>query len=61
MSGDGEEPGGLLDRQFGDDLDEELVRESALHLMIRRGIENSDEGATVSDDEMARGIRSWSR
>ena len=49
----------LLDQQPDDSSSEELIRELALHLMILRGLEDSDEGRTVSGAEMARRIESW--
>jgi hypothetical protein len=40
---------------------EEIVRELALHLMIERGLEDSDARRIIANDEMARRIRSWQR
>jgi predicted transcriptional regulator len=49
----------LLDQQPEDSTAEELVRELALHVMIQRGLADSDAGRTISNDDMARRIRSW--
>ena len=54
-----EELRALLDAQPEDSSSEELVRELALHVMIERGLADSDAGRTVSDEEMERRIRSW--
>lgn len=40
---------------------EEIVRELALHLMIERGLHDSDARRIIANDEMARRIRSWQR
>lgn len=40
---------------------EEIIRELALHLMIERGLDDSDARRVVANDEMARRIRSWQR
>ena len=44
-----------------DSSHEEIVRELALHLMIERGLADSDAKRVVSNEEMARRIRSWQR
>jgi len=49
----------LLDAQPEDSSSEELVRELAFHVMVQRGLADSDEGRTVSNDKMAHRIRSW--
>ena len=49
----------VLDQQPEDSTAEELVRELALHLMIQRGLADSDAGRTISQDELERRIRSW--
>lgn len=50
----------LLEQQPEDSSGEELVRELALHLMIQRGLADSNAGRTVSNKEMGRRVRSWS-
>ena len=49
----------LIERQPDDSSYEELVRELAFALMVERGLRDSDEGRTISSDEMGRRIRSW--
>ncbi len=49
----------LLEQQPEDSSSEELVRELAFHVMIQRGLEDSDAERTISNAEMDRRIRSW--
>jgi predicted transcriptional regulator len=49
----------LLEQQPEDSSSEELVRELAFHVMIQRGLADSDAGRTISSEEMGRRIRSW--
>ena len=49
----------LLRSQPDDSSPEELVRELAFHLMIQRGLADSDAGRTISNDDLAHRIRSW--
>lgn len=49
----------LLEQQPEDSSSEELVRELAFHVMIQRGLADSDQGRVVSNEEMDRRIRSW--
>jgi len=49
----------ILDRQPDDSSYEEMVRELAFSVMIRRGLKDSDEGRTISNEQMAHRIRSW--
>lgn len=49
----------LLEQQPEDSSSEELVRELAFHVMIQRGLADSDAGRTISNEEMGRRIRSW--
>lgn len=49
----------LLEQQPEDSSTEELVRELAFHVMIERGLKDSDAERTISNDEMGRRIRSW--
>ena len=51
----------LLEQQPEDSSSEELVRELAFHLMIERGLADSDAGRTISNEKMGRRIRSWSK
>ena len=49
----------LLEQQPEDSSSEEIVRELAFHVMIQRGLADSDAGRTISNKEMDRRIRSW--
>ncbi len=40
---------------------EEIVRELAFHIMIERGLADSDAKRVIANDEMARRIRSWQK
>ena len=51
----------LIEEQPEDSSREEIVRELAFHVMVQRGLADSDAGRVVSNDEMARRIRSWQR
>lgn len=51
----------LLEQQPEDSSSEELVRELAFHVMIQRGLADSDAGRTISNKEMGRRIRSWAK
>jgi hypothetical protein len=51
----------LLDQQPDDSSSEEIVRELALHIMVERGLSDSDSSRTISNSEMDRRIRSWSK
>lgn len=55
-----EELKNLMDAQPDDSTYEELAREIAFSLMVRRGLQDSDAGRTISDEEMELRIRSWS-
>jgi predicted transcriptional regulator len=51
----------LIAEQPEDSSREEILRELAFHLMVERGLADSDAGRVISNDEMARRIRSWQR
>ncbi len=51
----------LIRDQPEDSSPEAIVRELAFHLMVERGLADSDAGRVISNDEMARRIRSWQR
>jgi len=51
----------LIAEQPEDSSREEIVRELAFHVMVERGLADSDAGRVISNDEMARRIRSWRR
>jgi predicted transcriptional regulator len=51
----------ILKRQPDDSSYDEIVRELAFDLMVQRGLKDSDEGRTISNDEMQRRIKNWQR
>jgi predicted transcriptional regulator len=51
----------LIEEQPEDCSREEIVRELAFHVMVERGLSDSDAGRIISNDEMARRIRSWQK
>jgi predicted transcriptional regulator len=51
----------LIEEQPEDSSREEIVRELAFHVMVQRGLADSDAGRVISNDEMARRIRSWQK
>lgn len=59
MSTAKDELANLIQQQPDDSTGEEIVRELAVHLMIQRGLADSDAGRIVSNEEMGRRIRQW--
>lgn len=51
----------LIQDQPDDSSYDELLRELAFNLMVQRGLVDSDEGKTISNEEMGRRIRSWQK
>ena len=51
----------LIERQPEDSSYEELVRELALDVMVRRGLADSDVGRSLADHELRQRIRAWRR
>ena len=49
----------LVQQQPDDSSYDEIIRELAYHLMIERGLKDSDEGRTISNDEMEARINTW--
>ena len=49
----------LIERQPDDSSREEIVRELAFHVMVERGLADSNAKRTISNEEMGRRIRSW--
>ncbi|NOY43549.1 MAG: hypothetical protein GXP26_17150 [Planctomycetes bacterium] len=59
MSTAKEEMTDIITRQPEDSSFDEILRELAFACIVQRGLEDSDAGRTVSDDEIARNIDSW--
>ena len=51
----------LIEEQPDDSSREEIVRELAFHVMVERGLADSEAGRFISNYEMARRIRSWQK
>lgn len=51
----------LIEDQPEDSSREEIVRELAFHLMVDRGLADSDAGRVISNEEVAHRIRSWQK
>jgi predicted transcriptional regulator len=51
----------ILKRQPDDSSYDEIVRELAFDLMVQRGLKDSDQGRTISNDEMQRRIKTWQK
>lgn len=51
----------LIQGQPEDSSREEIVRELAFHIMVERGLADSDARRTISNQEMGRRIRSWQK
>ena len=51
----------LIEGQPEDSSREELLRELAFHVMVQRGLADSDAQRTISNDEMGRRIRAWQK
>ncbi len=51
----------IIDNQPEDSSYEELLRELAFERMVERGFEDSDQGRTISHEEIGRKISSWAK
>jgi len=49
----------VVQQQSDESSAEEILRELAFHVMVRRGIADSEARCILSNDEMSRRIRSW--
>ena len=49
----------LIQQQPEDSTSEEIIRELAFHVMVQRGLSDSDAKRVISNEEMERRIRSW--
>ena len=49
----------LIQQQPEDSSDDEIVRELAFHVMVKRGLADSDAKRILSNEDMQRRIRSW--
>ena len=51
----------LTVEQPEDSSRKEIIRELAFHATVQRGLVDSDAGRVISNDEMARRIRTWQK
>ena len=51
----------LIQGQPEDSSREEIVRELAFHVMVERGLADSDAKRTISNEEMKHRIRTWQK
>ena len=51
----------IIRRQPDDSSYDEIVRELAFDLMVQRGLKDSDDGRTISNEEMQRRIKTWQK
>ncbi|QDV13674.1 hypothetical protein CA51_35650 [Rosistilla oblonga] len=51
----------IIGRQPEDSTYDEILRELAFARMVQRGLDDSDAGRTVTDDEIKRRIDSWQK
>ena len=51
----------LVQKQPDDSSYDEIIRELAFELMIQRGLKDSDEGRTITNEEMRRRVDTWLR
>jgi len=59
MSTAKEELARLIQQQPESSSSEEIVRELAFHVMVQRGLADSDAKRVISNDKMSHRIRSW--
>ena len=51
----------IIDPQPDDSSYDDIVRELAFDLMVQRGLKDSDERRTISNEEMKRRIKTWQK
>jgi predicted transcriptional regulator len=51
----------LVQQQPADFSYQDIVRELAFHVTIERGLKDSDENRTISNEEMEARINTWSK
>jgi len=51
----------IIKRQPDDSSYDEIVRELAFDLMVQRGLKDSDERRTITNEEMKRRIKMWQK
>ena len=51
----------IIAQQPDDSSFDEILRELALARMVRRGLDDSDAGRTISDSDIEKNVASWQR
>ena len=51
----------IIKRQPDDSSYDDVVRELAFDLMVQRGLKDSDERRTISNEQMKRRIKTWEK
>jgi len=51
----------IIKRQPDDSSYDDIIRELAFDLMVQRGLKDSDERHTISNEEMERRIKTWQK
>jgi len=51
----------LVKRQPDDSSYDEIIRELAFDLMVKRGLKDSDDGRVIPNEEMRQRIRTWQK
>ncbi len=51
----------IIKRQPDDSSYDDIVRELAFDLMVQRGLRDSDERRTITNEEMKRRIKMWQK
>ena len=51
----------IIKRQRDDSSYDDIIRELAFDLMVQRGLKDSDERRTISNEEMKRRIKTWQK
>lgn len=51
----------IIKRQPDDSSYDDIVREIAFDLMVQRGLKDSEDRRTISNEEMERRIKTWQR
>ena len=51
----------IIKRQPDDSSYDDIIRELAFDLMVQRGLRDSDEQRTISNEEMERRIKTWQK
>ena len=51
----------IIKRQPDDSSYDDIIRELAFDLMVQRGLKDSDEQRTISNEEMERRIKTWQK